>query len=640
MSDENKEETPVEPTKETEDDVPELKDEEPTTEETMTSPPPLDDAVTTPAEEKEPEEPKESIPEIKETEEENVAEAKPAVEEEAKVEAPVVQEEVKAATETTNAASSDETKPASAGPEPVQIVSIGTEDDAYAFTFHEEKLNEIIRKIPPGWKVAVVSVVGAFRTGKSFLLSWFLKYLHNISSASEDMDESKKWYEQFESLGNDSGFNWRGGSERNTTGIWMWSQPHFVTKPTSDGGKETMAVLLVDSQGMFDNETTMSLTASIFGLSTLLSSYQIYNVDKRIQEDNLQQLALFSEYARLAVEADQTYQAAGVEIVKPFQKMEFLVRDWQHFEEEEDYDTMEKEMGEYLDKVIAERDAKDLQETREQILSCFESLSCYGLCHPGMSVIKKSYDGNVKKIEKDFLELLDRYCHRVFSVDNLQPKTIHGRQVTAAELAAYIKAYADMFATGASFPEASTMLEATAAANNQNAVNLAIAQYKDTMSRIAGPKCSNYIRPQELKDDHKALLAKSLALFDSMATFGSKKSIEGARKTVIDQIQDDFEVYSSLNDSRNPLAGLETYALPLAIALVAFILRWIADMTCSSYSQVCRKSSDFLSHIYAVVVIFLMIVGGTKAKQIKDLVNKMKTAFEVMSSDGGKVKKD
>ncbi len=443
------------------------------------------------------------------------------------------------------------------GPEPIQIVSIGSEDDAYAFTFHEDKLNTIIRKIPPGWKVSVVSVVGAFRTGKSFLLSWFLKYLHHLTNENED--SSMKWYEQVQSLGHDSGFDWRGGSERNTTGIWMWSQPHFVTKPSEDGkGKETMAVLLVDSQGMFDNETTMSLTASIFGLSTLLSSYQIYNVDKRIQEDNLQQLALFSEYARLAVEADQVFSTTGIEVVKPFQRMEFLVRDWQHFEEEGDYDIMEKEMSEYLNKVIAERDAKDLQETREQILACFESLSCFGLCHPGMSVIKKSYDGSVDKIEKDFLELLDRYCRRVFSVDNLKAKTIQGREVTAAELAAYIKAYADMFASGASFPEASTMLEATAAANNQNAVNLAIAQYKDTMSRIAGPKCSNYIRPQELKEDHKMLLAKVLLLFDTMATFGSKKAIEGARKTVIDQIHDDFEVYCSLNDSRNPLAGLET----------------------------------------------------------------------------------
>ena len=59
-----------------------------------------------------------------------------------------------------------------------------------------------------------------------------------------------------------------------------------------------MAVLIIDTQGMFDSDTSQMLTASIFGLSTLLSSYQIYNVDKRVQEDNLQHLALFSEYGR------------------------------------------------------------------------------------------------------------------------------------------------------------------------------------------------------------------------------------------------------------------------------------------------------------------------------------------------------
>ena len=35
-------------------------------------------------------------------------------------------------------------------PEALQIVSIGTEEDQYAFTFHEEQLNLIISRIPPG----------------------------------------------------------------------------------------------------------------------------------------------------------------------------------------------------------------------------------------------------------------------------------------------------------------------------------------------------------------------------------------------------------------------------------------------------------------------------------------------------------
>mmetsp|Transcript_43312 Transcript_43312/g.44003 ORF Transcript_43312/g.44003 Transcript_43312/m.44003 type:complete len:588 (+) Transcript_43312:109-1872(+) len=536
----------------------------------------------------------------------------------------------------------DTTTRSSCKHKPLQIVSIGTADDKFAFKFHEEELNSILRKIPPGWKVAVISVVGGFRTGKSFLLSWFLTYLNelkNNGSAKLVDDEGKKWFEKVESIKNDA-FHWRGGSERDTTGIWMWSQPHFVAK-----GDESLAVVLVDSQGMFDNETTMSLTASIFGLSTLLSSYQIYNVDKRIQEDNLQQLALFSEYARLAVEGsdDSSVQKEKKIDHKPFQTIEFLVRDWQHFEDEEDYDRMEQEMNEYMDKVIAEREAKDLQETREQILACFQKTSCFGLSHPGMAVIKNNFQGEVAKMDVMFLNLLDRYCKRVFSIDNLKPKVIHGREVTAAELGSYIKAYAEMFASGASFPEASTMLEATATANNSNAINLAVNQYKDFMNRIAGPNCTNYIKHKELGDDHRHLFTKALDMFDSVATFGSRQAIELSRQSVLDLIGKEFEVYSSLNEGRNPLAGIETYIVPLSIAFVSYILRAVTDGTCSSYSETCRNTSALLSHVYAVVICFMIIIAATKAQQLKELFGRVKGAFQLVvndSSGGTKQKRD
>jgi atlastin len=441
------------------------------------------------------------------------------------------------------------------GPHALQIVSIGTPDDQYAFSFHKEKLNEIMTKIPPGWKVAVVSVVGAFRTGKSFLLSWFLRYMHHLQEQEkESLPDSKKWYAQFETLGND-GFDWRGGAERNTTGIWMWSEPHFLSK--SNG--EHLAVLLVDTQGMFDNETTMALTTSIFGLSTLLSSYQIYNVDKRIQEDNLQQLALFSEYARMAMTTHDNQEDDSLDTMgKPFQHVEFLVRDWQHFEEDEDYDTMQKEMEDYLEKVIAERDAKDLEETRQQIRACFETVSCYGLVHPGMAVTKKAYSGDVRKMDETFLQLLDRYCRKIFEADQLPAKRIHGRELTAVELSSYLQAYADLFATGARFPPAATLLEATAQANNHNAVHLSLAEYRNQMDRIAGPHCSNYVKPEELKDLHKQVVVQSLGMFESIATFGNQEKIKGAKKDLMDQIDEKFVVYTKLNEGRNPLAGLET----------------------------------------------------------------------------------
>jgi hypothetical protein len=40
------------------------------------------------------------------------------------------------------------------------------------------------------------------------------------------------------------------------------------------------------------------------------------------------------------------------------------------------------------------------------------------------------------------------------------------------------------------------------------------------------------------------------------------------------------------------------------------------------------------------VVCFLLIVGATKAKQVKDMLQRLRSAFQLMVDDGGKPKKD
>jgi atlastin len=268
----------------------------------------------------------------------------------------------------------------------------------------------------------------------------------------------------------------------------------------------------------------------------------------------------------------------------------------QHFEDEDedDFEAMETSMTEYLAKVIAEREATDLKETREQILGCFDKITCYGLCHPGFTVTKKKYTGDVTGIEPLFLQLLDRYCKRIFDPNTLQAKMIHGRSLTAVELGSYVRAYAALFASGAKFPTAATLLEATASANNTNAIQLAMTEYKEQMDRIAGPRCNNFIKQDVFEEEHRRVLAKSLQVFESIATFGSSRSIELARSELQHKVNDSLETYESLNKSRNPLLGLETYLIPAAVGIVAYLLRILTDFTCSPYSQVCRVGSDFL----------------------------------------------
>lgn len=314
------------------------------------------------------------------------------------------------------------------------------------------------------------------------------------------------------------------------------SHPHILEK-------QKLAVLLVDTQGLFDSDTTLKLTSVIFGLSTLMSSYLIFNVRYMVQEDNLHYLSLFSQYARAAM-ANKVEKEGN----KPFQDLEFLVRDWQHFKEEEDFDKMVKEMEGTLEKLMQPRDDEDSRETRDHINLCFEDIACYGLPHPGVAVTKISYSGEVDKIEHDFLELLGRYCPRLF--DNLSAKVIHGREMTGVELISFMDAYAEMFASGASFPKPDAILKANLKANNSNAINCAIKSYKETMDRIAGPDCTHCLHEGKLQEHHNEQQQAALKVFESIANLASKESMEEPKEILLQQIGESFETYQAMNNQR------------------------------------------------------------------------------------------
>ena len=297
----------------------------------------------------------------------------------------------------------------------------------------------------------------------------------------------------------------------------MWSEP-FLRVDSETG--ERLAVLLMDTQGMFDNETTMTLTAQIFGMSTLISSLQIYNIQNRISEDHLQHLALFSEYGRIAHQrGDTTTNGETTEAVpstapKPFQRLQFLVRDWANFKEQwpesgegaalreresQAYSNLREEMQEYLDRLIRTRGDISLQSTRDQISRCFERVDCFMLPHPGIPITKPNYDGSIKVLDSSFCGLVDQFARLVFD-EQLEPKRVHKRFITGIELANYFEAYVKLFQSGEGFPKAMTILEATAEANNRSAYDLALSKYIEIMGPISGTGANEaFMREADLK---------------------------------------------------------------------------------------------------------------------------------------------
>eukprot|EP00629_Pelagomonadales_sp_RCC1024_P017123 CAMPEP_0119264842 /NCGR_PEP_ID=MMETSP1329-20130426/3827_1 /TAXON_ID=114041 /ORGANISM="Genus nov. species nov., Strain RCC1024" /LENGTH=572 /DNA_ID=CAMNT_0007264635 /DNA_START=233 /DNA_END=1948 /DNA_ORIENTATION=- len=555
---------------------------------------------------------------------------------------------------------------------PLRLIRCGDDSDNYAFTLEEDHLDEVLNKIPAGMPVAVVSVVGAFRTGKSFLLTLILRYLRHRARHPDDASDAWLAAEGAsiaegnanEKASDGCSFEWRGGRVRVTTGITVWSEPFLL------GG---LAVVVLDTQGLFDNETPMGLTSCIFGLSTLMSSYQIYNVANRIQEDNLQQLALFTEYGRMALEAQRAAKSAAdlartdfvarkreearleaerrrrearkcdgsdkrveapADVVAPpaaadafdeppppFQRLEFLVRDWTEFDDDMSDADMEAQMKVYLEEVMNERKADDLQFTREQITQCFTSLGCRLLPHPGFAVTKKTYDGAVAKIEPLFKRCADAFVRHVFG-EALEAKTLNGRVLRASELGNYVRAYAGMFRDGAKFPQAQTMLEATAEANNRNARAKALESYCAAMdARVGAGPDVRYLEAKELRQACRAARDDALLAFDTMATMGRKSAIDEFRASLDAEIGRAQERFRLMNEARNPFKNAEFYVIPLMIASASFVVKRVTDALCpedgSLLAATCNRAEDALATLYGGIVFVMLLVAYQRVRGLK-----------------------
>lgn len=104
--------------------------------------------------------------------------------------------------------------------EPLQIVEI---DENQKLKLVEENFKKIeISSEYNDCKVCILSVAGAFRKGKSFLLN--LLVLFFLNNGLNDDDWVNKAFDNIKGKEN-SYFKWSGGVDRITSGIWIWNKP-------------------------------------------------------------------------------------------------------------------------------------------------------------------------------------------------------------------------------------------------------------------------------------------------------------------------------------------------------------------------------------------------------------------------------
>ncbi|XP_075983233.1 atlastin GTPase isoform X2 [Anticarsia gemmatalis] len=441
------------------------------------------------------------------------------------------------------------------GPHGVQVVDTGPE---HTFSLNEEVLKELLLQDDiKDRAVVVLSVAGAFRKGKSFLLDFFLRYLNHKYGSDGGTD----W------LGGDEeplqGFNWRGGSERDTTGILMWSE---IFKATLDNG-EKVAIILMDTQGAFDSESTVRDCATIFALSTMLSSVLIYNLSQNIQEDDLQHLQLFTEYGRLALEDSGR---------TPFQRLQFLVRDWS-FPYEAPYgpdggrNILQKRLK------VSNNQHPELQSLRKHITSCFSEIACFLMPHPGIRVAtSQDFDGKLKDIEMEFKCSLQQLVPMLLAPQNLVPKLINGQKVRAKDLVQYFKSYMSIY-KGNELPEPKSMLVATAEANNLTAVAEAKELYTKLMEEVCGG-AKPYLQSALLDAEHARVKDKALHAFHAKRKMGGDEFSQAYFTQLVQDLDEQFVQFSAQNESKNIFKAARTPSVFCAIALVFYVLSGVLGL--------------------------------------------------------------
>ncbi|XP_068922294.1 atlastin-3 isoform X2 [Petaurus breviceps papuanus] len=451
-------------------------------------------------------------------------------------------------------------------PGPVQIVLVNKEQ--HSFELDEKALTDVLlQDHVRDLDVVVVSVAGAFRKGKSFFLDFLLRYLYNQKEGN-----LRHWLgDEHEPL---TGFSWRGGSDPETTGIQIWSEIFIVEKP--DGKK--VAVILMDTQGAFDSQSTVKDCATIFALSTMTSSIQIYNLSQNIQEDDLQQLQLFTEYGRLAM--DEISE-------KPFQMLMFLIRDWS-FPYEYSYG-LEGGM-EFLEKrlQVKEQQHEEIQNVRNHIRSCFTSVSCFLLPHPGLQVATSpTFDGKLRDIAPEFKEQLQTLIPFVLDVSKLMEKEISGSKVTCRGLLEYFKAYIKIY-QGEGLPHPKSMLQATAEANNLAAAACAKDMYYNNMEKVCGGE-KPYLAADTLQEKHDEFRRQAIDQFKKCKKMGGKDFSLRYQSELDREIQELYGHFIKHNSSKSVFSSFRTPAVLIGFIIALYLSSGFAGfLGLDTITQLCN----------------------------------------------------
>ncbi|XP_062843558.1 guanylate-binding protein 1-like [Trichomycterus rosablanca] len=333
--------------------------------------------------------------------------------------------------------------------------------------------------------VVVVSIVGLYRTGKSYLMNRL--------------------------AGKERGFALGSTIESKTKGIWMWCVPHPANP--------NHTLVLLDTEGLGDIDKGDSKNdAWIFCLAVLLSSTLVYNSRGTIDNQALENLHYVTELAeQIKIKSPASAQAEDedeedFQFVRFFPNFIWTVRDFV-------LDLVIENKGqvsedEYLDFALqlkkgTGKKISNYNLPRQCIRNYFPTRKCFVFPLPAtQDKMTRLESLSENDIWPDFLKVTQHFCDHVFTVSEV--KTLKGGQrVTGRMFGHLVQSYVETISSG-KVPCLENAVVAMAKIENQASVEEAVKLYQSGMEQV---KILFPVGLSKIYDEHQKLTNMATAEF-------------------------------------------------------------------------------------------------------------------------------
>ncbi|OXA63728.1 uncharacterized protein LOC110863068 [Folsomia candida] len=386
---------------------------------------------------------------------------------------------------------------------PIRILELNeighTAQGRSSMRFNDKKTKEILSRAD-SLPFSILCITGEARQGKSYFLSCLIKYLQCLESGVKPT---------IELASNKEFFHFENGTERMTTGVWMWSHPFKLQQ--EDG--TPYALFLMDSQGLFDKWTGNREWVGLAGFSLLASSCLIFNTVDSLRENVLEFFSTFCETtAHPLTELDDDKEEIGL---KFFQKLVVLIRDWGLYDNI-DYGCATGNSY-ILNRLLPDLKATKMHNrSRKLITDAFTEINCCLLPPPGEDAKRKEFQGHRAELSEKFYKKMYDFIEDLVVLGNIPVKTgIRSRATMLPEaFTAILDLYVQTYNKNETLsPNDLSMINMQA--SNEAAVQSCVKEYRTKMSPENAP-----ISVDDLQELHSCVENEIMQNFRAIKKYG------------------------------------------------------------------------------------------------------------------------